>query len=432
VAVRNGLGLVWVTVLLGLLHVGRDNVLLCGLALATAAGLTTVVVLGTERTATLLIFLGMVFSPLTELTVIPGSTLVTYADLFFALGFVLLFPTLLRGRFDVPPVYVVGMVIVLATSLVASATADHPAVSLNLMARLVLAVMFFPLIFMVWRPDVLLCVRLAQGYMLGAATTTLYGYLVAGPSPGDADLGRYDGLSEHPNALALITLLALLLTPFVTAYTSSPWSWLWWGVGAVCLFGMWLSGSRATLAAFIALALLYPVIERSLKAAWLLIAAATAGLVFAGKHINPDSDNPIGRLLGGGSAAGSNAQRETALDTGIAQFHQHPVLGNGFEHALDAHMIYLEVAVCIGVVGLFGYLLMLWPGIQPILTAPRPLHRISYPVLGYAMVGVLTPVLWDRYIWSVVALSFVVAAQRHPAPVSSAPSPALVPAGARS
>jgi hypothetical protein len=429
-ATRSSVGVVWVVLLLGLVRVGRDDVALCGFAVAAAIGLTTLTVLGTERTATLLILLGMATAPLTELTVIPGSTLVTYADLFFALGFVLLFPTLLRGRFDVPPMYVAGMVIVLATSLLASAAAPNPAISFNLMARLVLAVMAFPLIFMIWRPDVRLCVRLAQAYMVGAVVTTLYGYLIEGPSPGDADLTRYDGLSEHPNALALITLLALMLAPFVGAHTKAPWSWFWWGMGGICLFGMWLSGSRATLVAFLAIALVFPVIEKSLKAAWALVLAMTAGLVFAGKYITADSDTPIGRLLGGGSAAGSDAARQTALDTGLAQFLQHPLLGNGYEHALDAHVIYLEVAVCIGVFGLLGYLMMLWPGIQPILTAPRPLHRIGYPALGYAMVGVLTPVLWDRYIWSVVALSFVIAAHRNPAtspaatpPRAAAPAP---------
>jgi hypothetical protein len=407
------LGVAWVVVLLALVVVGRDRLVLCVAAIAVASLLTTVTVLGLQRTGTLLVLAGMVTVPLTELTVIPGSTLVTFGDLFFALGFAMLFPTLLRNRADVPPMFLIGMVIVLTMSLVASAAAEHPAASINLMARLVLAVMIFPLIFLLWRPDVTLCRRLAQGYVVGVAFSTLYGFLVEGPVASVYDSSRYDGLAEHPNALALTSLLAVCLAPFITAQRPPAWAALWWGTGGICLLGMWLSGSRATLVAFVLLALLYPVIERSMKAAWLLFAAATAGLLFARDYLDPTTDTPVGRLLGGGSAAGSDDQRRTALEVGIAQFRQHPLLGNGFEHALDAHLIYLEIAVCIGIFGLLGYLLVLWTGISPILTAPRPLHRIGYPALGYAMVGVLTPLLWDRYIWCVVALSFVIASDRR-------------------
>jgi O-antigen ligase len=179
---------------------------------------------------------------------------------------------------------------------------------------------------------------------------------------------------------------------------------------------MWLSGSRATLLVLILLALLYPAIENSVRAAGFLVACAGVSLLFVGRLLQSETDNPLTRLLGSGSSGGSDQERENNFTFALARFKLHPLLGNGFaDDALSAHDIYLEVAVSVGVIGLIAYLCILWTGLRPLFRVREPIHLVAYPVLAYLMTGLLSPLLWDRYIWCVLALSFVQVAKR-PAP----------------
>lgn len=400
-------------VLVGLVRLAHDSPLLGLVGLTLAVFLAALAAFGAERVATALILLGMVLAPLTELRVIPGSTLVTDADVCFLVGFGLLAPSLLNRSAPLAPWFLIGSTVVLVIGCLASAAAEHPGPSLNSMARLVATAVAFPVAFSYWRPPIRTLRTLAGGYVVGACLSTGYGYLVEGALEDPYDPGRYNGLSEHPNALALTCLLAISLVPFITSHTSAGLSrLLWWGLAGVCLWGIWISGSRAALLTLLALAVLFPVVDRSVRAAGGLLVAVTVGLLFADRLLVSQSGNPVGRLLGGGSAAGSDQQREVAIATGVRQFLAHPLIGNGFEYALDAHLIYLQVAVSIGLVGLVGYLMMLWPGLRTVVVAPRPLNRIGYPVLAYLIVGLMQPLLWDRYIWCVLALAYTVTA-RH-------------------
>ena len=103
-----------------------------------------------------------------------------------------------------------------------------------------------------------------------------------------------------------------------------------------------------------------------------------------------------------------------ALQTGWDKFFAHPVLGNGFDAtALDAHNIYLEIGIGIGLVGLVCYLLVLGVGVLPVLRS-GPLRRLGYIALGYAAVGMLTNSLWDRFVWMAISLSVLAAADMGP------------------
>jgi O-antigen ligase/polysaccharide polymerase Wzy-like membrane protein len=393
--------------LVGMVYAARDSLVVSVVALGVVAMVVLFMTLGLRGTATLLIFAGMALAPLTQLTLIPGVTLVTLADFFFVVGFALLAPGFLVVRASPPPLFLLGAGLVLTTSLIASALATNPGISFSLMFRMVAATIAFPLLFMLWGPDRRTCTRLACGYMLGVAISTGWG-LVEGANFDD----RYIGLSEHPNVLGLTGLLGAALVPFVVSTVERKHRWLWWGAGAVCLLAVWMSGSRAALAVAVALVLLYPVVERSVAAAVWLIVAACAGVYAFDRMVATEGDNALARLLGEGSASGSDIQRQNAMDIGLNLFWQRPLIGNGYEDALNAHVIYLQVAACIGIFGVLGFLMILWTAIRPLLTASRPFHRIAYPALAYAMIGMATSLLWDRYTWSVVALSFVIASRR--------------------
>ena len=103
-----------------------------------------------------------------------------------------------------------------------------------------------------------------------------------------------------------------------------------------------------------------------------------------------------------------------ALQTGWDKFFAHPILGNGFDAtALDAHNIYLEIGIGIGLVGLICYLLVLGIGVLPVLRS-GPLRRLGYIALGYAAIGMLTNSLWDRFVWMGISLSVLAAADMGP------------------
>lgn len=390
--------------LVALLLVARDGWIEYGAGVGVAALIAYVAVLGAELGGRYLVVLGLFLAPLSAL-VVPGASFVTAADAAFAVGFLLLIPAILRSRPRLPTAYVVGVFLILVTGSIASIAALHVAVSFNHMARFVAGVVLVPLAFLLWRPTVRHCAHLAIAYNFGVLVSAGYG-VANGDSPGS----RWIGWTEHPNVLGMTALLAVALVPFVMSQVDRRWHWAWLAIGAAQMGVVWFSGSRAALISLICLALMFPVIEKSARSAgWMLGAGAVLLLVI--DQVAPRSGTALDRLLGGGSATFSDAQREELLRHYWSGFLDQPILGHGFEEAVLGHVVYLEVAFSIGVFGLAGFLLILLAGCLPMLTAPRPLHRVAYAPIAYAGIAMVTSVIWDRYIWSALALSFVIASR---------------------
>jgi hypothetical protein len=402
------------TVLLfGLVALASISMLASIVALALAGGITVLTCFGLEKTGTGLIFLAMVFAPMNSVGPSAAVSFVTFADLFFFLGFSCLLPTMLLRRSPAPPLlYIIGAIILVAVGSVTSIGATHPGISLNLMSRLVVTALGLPLAFMFWRPGWKLTGYLAGGYVLGVIISAGYGVVTGTHSSGLET--RYIGLTEQPNELGLTGLLGAALIPYIVKVMPPTHRWFWWGAGAINVGAIWISGSRAALLVLVMMAFIYPIIEKSAKATAWLFAGITIGLALSSKLL-ADKSGALGRLLGAGSASASDEQRSGLIHEGLALFQAHPLFGSGFETALIYHVIYLEVAVCVGIFGLVGFLFLLGSGVLPLFTAPRPLHRLAYPALAYALVGCLTPLLWDRYIWSAIGLSYLVATTMTPA-----------------
>jgi hypothetical protein len=111
--------------------------------------------------------------------------------------------------------------------------------------------------------------------------------------------------------------------------------------------------------------------------------------------------------MGGGNATGSNQAREDAARIAIDQFTASPLLGGGFGPILEAHNIYLQIAAAVGIFGLLGYLLIMWSLVRPLFMYAEPYGLLAVPALAYAMAGMIFPLLWDRYIWCVLALGLI-------------------------
>lgn len=354
---------------------------------------------GLERTAVGLVLLGVLLAPMNAVRPVAGAEVVTASDVMFALGFGLLAPFLLTRRFWLPGTFVAGQLIVVSVGLLVSLASDDPALSLNFMSRLVAGSLILPTLFLWWRPGPRTLVALVWAYVLGTGVSVGVGTL-QGP-----DLsGRLVGLTSHPNFFGLTCLLAAAFTPFLWVRTPAGRRWCVVLVAAVSLSGVWTSGSRAALLVVGLLVVLHPVLTRSWRAAVVVGLSGVTGLVLFGSVSTVDDDSALGRLLGGGGSGAADLERQVAFRQGVAAFKDSPVFGGGFVDALAAHNIYLQITVAIGLVGVVGYLLVLFTTFRATLSSAAEDRLLAMPALGYALIGVLTNILWDRMLWTALAL----------------------------
>lgn len=413
-----------VVLCVALLVVGRDEVVWIVLAVAVAVVATVIVVLGPDRAGTSFVVLGTFTAPMSAL-VVPSATFVTATDLLFAVGFVLLLPTILRRQVSIPPTFALTAIACLLIGLVATLATTNVMASLNFQARFVAGVLIVPVVFLLWRPSLPVIRALAAAYVFGVGVS-----FIGGIARGDRPGARFIGFTEHPNVLGLTGMFATGLCVFLVTQTRRSLAWIWVAGGAGGLGVVWFSGSRAALVVAVAIAVLFPILERSARAAGWLIGGATLG-VLALTQIRLGGDSAFDRLTGGGSAAWSDAEREMLFQRYWRGFLDQPALGHGFEESVLGHNVYLQMAYAMGVFGVIAFGLLLLVGAAQLLLAPKPYNRLAYPILSYALIAPLTSVVWDRYIWVPAALAFLVAADvarvRAGAPSDFVPPPVAEP-----
>jgi len=393
-------------------------------ALACAVTLMLLVVLGPDRLGTGFVLLAMFTAPQNAIRPIPTADFVTFSDLFLLIGAGLLLPTLLRRRGRYPALFLLGAVGLSAMVLVSAAIGPTPLLGLLYGLRLPAAAVALPVFFLAWRPEGRLVEALAWAYVAGHVVSTCYA-VVEGRALND----RYDGLTTHFNFFGIAALMASTMLVHLFHATPRRLRWVPAVAAVFCLASVTMSGSRATALVVAMILVLYPLLERSVVSAYALIATALAVVVAGNQLLSRfGSGSAIERLQGDATTAFSDNERTVALQTGWDKFFAHPILGHGFDAtALDAHNIYLEVAIGIGLVGLVFYLLVLGIGVLPVLRS-GPLRRLGYIALGYAAIGLLTNSLWDRFVWMAISLSVLAAADMGPR--SSRPRDVLDPGAA--
>jgi hypothetical protein len=295
--------------------------------------------------------------------------------------------------------------LVLTAGLLSSAASTSPLESYIALTFWMIVMIGLPVAFAMWGPSVVVIDVLACSFVVGQMFSFALGYV-----RGNEALGRHAGLATHPNYLAEGGMLALALLIYI-AYRHFGRSWLWSTAilvaVVVCTASVHLSGSRAAIVVIAVLVLMIPFVERSAITGFVmagLVALAILALpIIAGLA---GQGSAIDRLTGGGGSTQSNSARTLGLDEGVDRFFGHPIMGDGLIDLFDIHNNFLEVAVAIGVLGLAGYLLVLYAFARPILGTGE-LRRLCYPVWGYIGFGATVPSLYDRSIWTVVALSVV-------------------------
>lgn len=351
------------------------------------------------------VIVAMALAPLNDIRPVPALSFVTASDAAFLVGFGILAPILIRHEFRPPPMFLVGAGSIFVVGAIASGLADEPLLSLNHMIRLIVGAFGLPVLMMIWRPDRPTVVKLAWAYALGNVISVIAA-LVNGDVRGTD--GRYVGLTTHANIFGLCCLLALAICPFLLTTVRDNKRWIPIVVAVISAYGIWISGSRAALVVAVAVAIVYPLLARSIPAALAVFGLGIGAVAFVNRQIEAGvENNALGRLLGSSSAEGSDQERAEAFRAALDVFTDRPILGNGFANALEAHNVYLQIAAAVGTIGLVAYLAVIWSVVSPVFTAPRPANLLALPAAAYAMIAAITSLMWDRFIWSALSLAFL-------------------------
>ncbi|MFC5676308.1 O-antigen ligase family protein [Aeromicrobium endophyticum] len=394
-----------VLVLALLLPLALGSVFGAVVALGAAVLMLALVTFGIESTAIGLLALGFVLAPMNDVRPVAALTFVTMSDVFLVLSIGLLLPILVTGRFERQALFLVGAAGVVGLGLVTSVAGDHALASLNGLLRLLVGALMLPVTFMLWRPRRNIVTLLAAAYVLGNSISVLQ----AVASGLVSYEGRAIGLTRHPNILGLCSMLALTLIPFLLQELPRWSGWIVLAAAGVCGYGVWISGSRAALLVAVAMVAVYLVLSRSVERGLLLFGASIVPVYLVGRTLSSGDvgNNILNRFVGGGSASASDLAREQLVREAVERFLSSPVLGVGFADALEAHNIYLQVAASGGVAGLAFYLVLLASVVRQPLRLPSRYRLLALPAFGYVLVGFITPLLWDRYIWCLLALPFL-------------------------
>lgn len=369
-----------------------------------------VVKVGSQRLPTALMMAAAFAAPMNGVRPLPALALI---DVFLLASALPLLAHALRSR-DRTPVsgmapFLFGSLLILIGGSLGTFFAPSPLASMANLFRFTIAVVGPLVLLWAWRPDPGQVRKLAWLWTTGSVLSALVSVISAQWSG-----GRAAGLTTHPNQLALISAFGAGLA---LALASSSHGWRRWYAGAafaVLSLAIVQSGSRAGLLAWAVTNVIFIARDRPLreslqrKSAYVpvvggvalsIVLLVTTGTIELGRH------NAISRTLGDVTSETSDRQRLDFLERGVDTVSSHPLTGNGFGIARQAHNVYLQVTAAGGVLSLIGFLLLAvttlrngfrWPG-----STPNGLLAAAFVAgyLGYLAAGLFQNLLWDRYVW---------------------------------
>lgn len=401
----------------GLLLLSFDSVTGSAIGLGLATLTFLVAAFGAEAIGTAAVLLAYATAPMYKGLAPSNSSTVTATDALLAVGFALLIPKMLSGRVRMPFTYLIGVLLVFMAAVTGTVTESQGRLSsLGNLALWLVAMFVLPLVLGLWNPSDRIIKWLVLAYVFGQTFDLFWAAAVNGNQ-------RWTGLSTQPNYFGQAGLLAVATILFLENRLRGWHRVAILGLSALICFGVLQSGSRAATVVLIAVIMAFPLLERSAR---LVLGVAAAGsLALVGLLLlapTGGGSNVLSRFLGQGSATGSDAQRSQGLQHGWDIFVGSPITGHGLDSALlfPIHNNYLEVAVIGGVIGFLGYLMVLATLVKPLFVLPLKLRdaparagrlglrRLGYPVLAYIGFGATVPSLYDRSVWSLVALAMLV------------------------
>jgi hypothetical protein len=417
-----------VLLLLLVIGVGSNQLLLSLAALVIALGLTALIAFGPERMGIGLMVIGMFSAPMNALG-LAGN--VDVSDVFFVLAFGLLMPRMLtRGRSKLPPLYVTGAAILFAGGMISSLLSPDIPASVLGFVKIVAATIILVFVLNVLKPQGRLLDTLAWAYVYGQAVSTAYGLVRHGATHAQ---GRGVGLTTQPNFYGLGGQISYALLIFLFYRVQPKNRWVVVGAMGVVGYSVIDSGSRASLLCCGLITILWPIVEKSAMAWYVILSGALVAFLTANSVLGAlGQQTVLDRLKGNTSAQFSDQARSGLLRQGLDLFWKHPIKGNGWskDTILAFHNAYLEVAVGGGVLTLLGFVLVVAALVRPLFQQGAP-NRLAYAGLSYAAFGMIGPTLYDRIVWAALALILVSHGENQPPDtVNATLDPDLAPAPA--
>lgn len=324
-------------------------------------------------------------------------------------------------RWHLPVLGLTSLVVV--GGLAGTFTAGDQALSLSELGRFAASSMVVIVLFWLWAPPRRTLERLCWVLVLGASVNALLGLVM--PKLG----GRAMGLSTHPNHLALACALAFGVA--LGLLVSSPGAYrrlVLTGCLAILGVGVITSGSRAGLVGVVVTVAVFLVLTKQWKLVGL--GAVLVGLVAGAIYFNLFAIgelNAVNRMRGDRSSFESDRERMEAAEQTIDIIRLNPVTGSGFESAKAAHSIYLQLWASAGLLGLAFALGLAVLTLRILLEAKRRHDHLAMGVAaayaGYLVLGAVSNILWDRYVWVHLAVLVTLVATESAA-VNKRPPPA--------
>lgn len=336
-----------------------------------------------------------------DLTLGGALDYVEVSDAFFVAGFLLVVARFASLDLRLPTTFTLGATGLTLCGVVAAAVNDAPSQDLGYVIDVVQGVVVLPALVAWWGPRSRTAAAAAGAYVVGNAIS-----VIAGLSEGAVHSDRYDGWSTHPNALGACSLLSFALLPFIVRTVPRQHRWLGL-VGALSsTTGIWISGSRAALVCACILTILYPVVDRSIRAALGLAVLAIPGVFLAVPAAeDAGGSNPIARLVGDAGADAAAGDRIEGARTLFQRIIDDPIAGGGWDGVWGGHNIYLQVGAAIGLFGAISFVIIVATLVKPLFTAAGSARWLAYPAFAAAIIGVVDPAVGARYIWAPVALA---------------------------
>lgn len=410
----------------------RGAVLLAGLA----AGLATAAVVGSRASARGDDVVGLAWAATAFTAPFSGirvASSMALSDVFLAFAVAAMLASMaLRRRWSLAATddaVLVGLGTIVAGGLIGTAFAIHADASLLEIAKFLLASAGSILAARMWAPGAARIRWFCTLWLAGAVASALWALTLS-----ERIVGRPLGLTTHPNHLGLACLLAAAMA-LGFALGDRPRARRVALLSLVPLVGALVaSGSRAALLGFFVMVPTVAALTHRIQLAMRAVAVAAVFAVAAlAGVVDVPADTGLARFFGE-AASESNALRIEHLSTSIDRFERHPLTGEGFEFAQEAHNIYLQVLAAGGPLGLIGLVLVAGSilgsvrggagGSRSGARAVGDRALLAGMVGGYAgylVVGLFQNILWDRYLWLYVAGALSLAASLRQGEVAVTP-----------
>ena len=347
------------------------------------------------------------------------SSVVAVSDVFLVLAVLAMLAAMVVGEREPTTASVrsspyegvlLGVAVIAVGGTLGTLFAAHPVASFTGIAKFALAAGGSILAVRLWAPSARQARWFCSLWLGGAVVSSLWALTF-----GARTVGRPLGLSNHPNHLGMVCLLATGISLGFALSRRRPARGLALASLPILVAVLMASGSRAALLGSLVMIPTVAVLTYRVQLAVSAGAvAAVVGIAVLTGVVDVPAQSALGRLFGDVAVPAGDVSRIDLLGSSVDRFASHPLTGEGFEFAQEAHNIYLQVLVAAGPLGLIGLVVVAGSVLRASTAGARStsgpvtgdhalLAGLAGGYVGYLVAGLFQNILWDRYLWLYVA-----------------------------